>query len=104
MWNDDEIAKLGHALEKYGRDWAKVTQYVGTKTNQQCQNKVKKELHLGRIMRRQGNQGLVWTKDGVKTFDLSLIKSSKGGSQKRRRSSVEKDRRFGSKKQNTSNN
>lgn len=102
MWSDDEIAKLGNALEMFGRDWSKVTKFVGTKTNQQCQNKVKKELHLGRIMRRQGNTGLVWTKDGVKTFDLAAQKAGpKAGSQKRKRSvSAEKDARGPSKKAN----
>ena len=48
-WHNDEVDLLREAVGKHGRDWKSVAGMVGTRTKQQCTNKVKGEVNAGRI-------------------------------------------------------
>lgn len=49
VWTEDEYAKLVDAIIYCGRDWKAVAARVGTRTRQQCRNKVLKEVEAGRM-------------------------------------------------------
>jgi hypothetical protein len=49
LWTEDEYAKLVDAIGVCGRDWKAVAARVGTRTRQQCRNKVLKEVEAGRM-------------------------------------------------------
>jgi len=53
-WSNAEIERLCAAVEKHGRDWESVAGMVGTRTNQQCRNKVRDEVKAGRMEEPEG--------------------------------------------------
>jgi hypothetical protein len=55
-WSKTELLKLMQAVEWHGRDWAAVSRDVGSRTTQQCVNKVKKEVGAGRMQEPYGKQ------------------------------------------------
>jgi len=71
-WKQDEIKRLYRAVELHGRDWKAVTEVVGTRSRQDCQNKTWKEVTAGRMREPPGKQKQVrWTEE-----ELELLKSS----------------------------
>jgi hypothetical protein len=55
-WSQDELIKLKAAVDRHGRDWVSVSRDVGSKTRQQCINKVKIEVAAGRMQEPGGKQ------------------------------------------------
>jgi predicted SprT family Zn-dependent metalloprotease len=55
-WNKAELAKLTMAVGQHGRDWAAVSRDVGSKTKQQCMNKVAAEVAAGRTQEPGGKR------------------------------------------------
>ncbi len=49
FWSKDELLRLKQAVCRHGRDWVAVSSAVGSKTRQQCQNKVTTEARTGRM-------------------------------------------------------
>jgi hypothetical protein len=45
------------AVDRHGRDWAAVSRDVGSKTRQQCSDKVAKEVAAGRMQEHARVQG-----------------------------------------------
>ncbi len=43
------MQRLAAAVQRHGRTWVAVATELGTKTNQQCQDKVANEVALGRM-------------------------------------------------------
>ncbi len=48
-WSKVELGALKRAVALHGRDWAAVASSVGSKTRQQCKDKVKTEAVAGRM-------------------------------------------------------
>ncbi len=48
-WSEVELGALEQAVAQHGRDWVAVARSVGSKTVQQCQNKVSVEVAAGRM-------------------------------------------------------
>ena len=55
-WSQAELVQLKAAVDRHGRDWAAVSRDVGSKTKQQCLNKVKNEVAAGRMQEPDGKQ------------------------------------------------
>jgi hypothetical protein len=55
-WSKTELLKLMQAVERHGRDWVSVSRDVGSKTRQQCYNKVINEVAAGRMEEPGGKQ------------------------------------------------
>jgi hypothetical protein len=49
-------AELKAAVDRHGRDWAAVSRDVGSKTKQQCLNKVKFKVAAGRMQEPGGKR------------------------------------------------
>jgi hypothetical protein len=49
FWSKDELLRLKQAVCRDGRDWVAVSSAVGSKTRQQCQDKVTTEVRAGRM-------------------------------------------------------
>jgi hypothetical protein len=66
LWSNLEVARLTAAVAKHGRNWVAVSKEVGTKTNQQCQDKVTSEVIKGRMAEPAGvRKRHAWTKGEV---------------------------------------
>jgi hypothetical protein len=55
-WSQAELVQLKAAIDRHGRDWAAVSRYVGSKTKQQCCNKVNTEVREGRMQEPGGKR------------------------------------------------
>ena len=55
-WSAGELRLLLVALRRHDRDWAAVARSVGSKTRQQCRDKVKKEVAAGRLQEPAGKR------------------------------------------------
>jgi hypothetical protein len=55
-WSRHEHLKLMQAVDRHGRDWVSVSRDVGSKTRQQCKDKVKAEVAAGRMQEPGGKQ------------------------------------------------
>jgi hypothetical protein len=55
-WRKVELLRLSKAVGWQGRDWVAVSRDVGSKTKQQCMNKVATEVAAGRMQEPGGKQ------------------------------------------------
>jgi predicted SprT family Zn-dependent metalloprotease len=55
-WSQAELVQLKAAVDRHGRDWAAVSRDVGSKTRQQCIEKVTTEVAAGRMQEPSGKQ------------------------------------------------
>ncbi len=55
-WSQAELVQLKAAVDRHGRDWAAVSRDVGSKTTQQCYNKVFFEAASGRMLEPGGKR------------------------------------------------
>jgi hypothetical protein len=55
-WSKAELLRLRKAVSRHGRDWVAVSRDVGSKTNQQCMNKVATEVAAGRMQEPVGKR------------------------------------------------
>jgi hypothetical protein len=55
-WSKVELGALKRAVALHGRDWAAVASSVGSKTRQQCMDKVVTEVAAGRMQEPGGKQ------------------------------------------------
>ena len=74
-WSKTELLKLMQAVDRHGRDWVSVSRDVGSKTRQQCKDKVKAEVAAGRMQEPGGKQDQAswasWSQD-----ELILLKAA----------------------------
>jgi hypothetical protein len=56
LWSRTEHLKLMLAVGRHGRDWVSVSRDVGSKTRQQCIDKVTTEVAAGRMQEPSGKQ------------------------------------------------
>ncbi len=56
QWSEEELVALKQAVALHGRDWVKVSERVGTKTNRDCQRKAAYEVARGRMSDLGGRQ------------------------------------------------
>ena len=55
-WSKTDLLKLMKAVNRHGRDWVSVSRDVGSKTAQQCLDKVNKEVAAGRMQEPGGKE------------------------------------------------
>ncbi len=55
-WRKVELLRLSKAVGRHGRDWVAVSRDVGSKTKQQCNNKVAAEVAAGRMQEPGGKR------------------------------------------------
>jgi hypothetical protein len=55
-WSRAELVQLKAAVDRHGRDWVSVSRDVGSKTAQQCLDKVSSEIAAGRMQEPNGKQ------------------------------------------------
>ncbi len=60
-WSQVELGALKRAVALHGRNWAAVASCVGSKTMQQCRDKVAKEVAAGRMQELGGKRVLEGT-------------------------------------------
>jgi hypothetical protein len=63
LWSRVELGALKRAVALHGRDWAAVARSIGSKTRQQCMNKVATEVAAGRMQEPGGKRVLdLWSR------------------------------------------
>ena len=55
-WRKVELLRLSKAVSRHGRDWVAVSRDVGSKTKQQCHDKVAREVAAGRMQEPGGKR------------------------------------------------
>jgi hypothetical protein len=93
-WSQVELDQLKAAVDRHGRDWVSVSRHVGSKTRQQCSDKVDNEVAAGRMEEPGGKR--VYKRDRESWSQAELVQL-KAAVDRHGRDWVSVSRDFGSK-------
>ena len=78
-WSKNELGALKNAVTVHGRDWAAVASSVGSKTQEQCKDKVAKEFAAGRMQEPGGKRVQdSWSKTELGALKRAVVLYGRG--------------------------